>query len=102
MNRYLSLTVLIIIYSFCCHFISEQPQAIIDTGISLVDHHQNFDDPIDDNGKLKVFNDIPQTVLVLIVLSITCFFSLISSVTRRLMQVTTIFYQSNYLINSLK
>ncbi|MFJ8236830.1 hypothetical protein ACIQ34_14065 [Ureibacillus sp. NPDC094379] len=102
MNRYLTLTVLFIIYSFCCHFISEQPQAIIDTGINLVDHHQILDNPIDDNGKLKVFNYIPQTVLVLIALSITCSFSLISAVTRRLRLVTTIFYQSNYLINSLK
>ena len=92
---------MILIYSLCCHFLYDYPQSIVDEENYLVDN-QNPDYPIDDNGKLKDFKLTPQTVLVLIILSITSSFSLFAALTRRLMLLTTIFYQSNYLINSLK
>lgn len=103
MNKYLNLalTVLVIIYSFYSHFIYDYPQAIDEQGIYLVDN-QNSDYPIDDNGKLKGFNFALQTILVMVILIITSSFSLFAIFTRRLMLLTTVFYQSNYLINSLK
>ncbi|MBO1511208.1 hypothetical protein [Metabacillus bambusae] len=101
MNRYLALSILVIISSLSCYFIYDYPQAIAVQEINLVDN-QNSDYPIDDNGKLKDINIIMATVLVMITLIITSFFNLISIFTRRLMLITTIFYQSNYVINSFE
>ncbi len=101
MNRYLTLSVFVIIYSFYCHHFDNQTQAINDHQI-ILDDNQTSDYPIDDNGKLKDINVSPQTVFELVILSITILFGLFVAFTRRLRLITTIFYQSNYLINSLK
>ncbi|MFJ8236102.1 hypothetical protein ACIQ34_10185 [Ureibacillus sp. NPDC094379] len=90
---------MIILYSISNHLIYDHSQAIFDQQSNLVDH-QDSDNPVDDNGKIK--DIITQLVLVLIVIGITSLYSAFASFTRRLMQLTTIFYQSNYLINSLK
>jgi hypothetical protein len=101
LNRYFALSILVIIYSFSCYFIYDYPQAIDVQEINLVEN-QNSEYPIDDNGKLKDINVIMATVLVMIILIITSSFNLISIFTRRLMLITTIFYQSNYVINSFE
>ncbi|RUL53531.1 MULTISPECIES: hypothetical protein [Lysinibacillus] len=101
MNRYLTLIVLVLLYSFCSHIIYDHPQAIDEQQIHLVDD-QNSDYPIDDNGKFKDLAFIPQAIFVMIILSVTNTLSLFATFTRRLMLLTTIFYQSNYLIHSLK
>ncbi|SOC37107.1 hypothetical protein [Ureibacillus acetophenoni] len=99
MNKYLTLSILVIIISFF-YLIFENPQAINLQEISLIDD-QISEYPLDDNG-----NDINATIaLVTITLIITSsirLFSLFSIFTRRLMLITTIFYQSNYLINSFE
>jgi ATP/ADP translocase len=100
LNRYLALCILAIIYSFSCSFI-DYPQAIDVQEINHVEN-QNSDYPIDDTGKLKNINVIMVTVLVMIILIITSSFNMISILTRRLMLITTIFYQSNYVINSFE
>lgn len=89
-------------YSFCSHIIYDHPQAIDEQQqFNLVDN-QNSDYPIDDNGKFKDFAFIPQAIFVMIILSVTSALSLFATFTRRLTLLTTIFYQSNYLIHSLK
>ncbi|WP_408010024.1 hypothetical protein ACJROX_06950 [Pseudalkalibacillus sp. A8] len=101
LNRYLAVSILIIIYSFSCYFIYDYLQAIDVQETNLVDN-QSLDSPIDDNGKQKNINVSMATVLVMITLIITSSFNLISIFTRRLMLITTIFYQSNYVINSFE
>lgn len=100
LKNYLSLSILVLFYSFY-YFNYDYQQAIDLQNISIIDD-QGSDNPVDDSGKLKGITASHPTDLVIILLVITSLVSVFSLLTRRLMLITSIFYQSNYLIHSFE
>ena len=99
MNKYLFLAFLFILTSFVnvglghIHGNAVQENILID--YKLTDEKKSFDDPIGN----KIDTTLHEWLLAVItILLVTNFVNLLSSIKKRYVNITPIFYQSNYVI----